>query len=124
MPLAYNANMQKFISIIELPHYQKFSGKYLSQQEADNIITYIAQNPQSGSLLRGTGGIRKIRLAISNNKGKSAGARIIYFYHNDNMPVFLLTGFIKSEMANLSAAALNELKNLTTILVKQYNGNN
>ncbi|MDN3030102.1 MAG: type II toxin-antitoxin system RelE/ParE family toxin [Candidatus Tisiphia sp.] len=111
----------KLISIVELPEFQKFVKDYLSEKECMEIINYIAANPNQGNIIRGTGGIRKLRFALTNNKGKSGGMRIIYFYHNENMPVFLITGFIKSKMENISQDTCNELKNLSKTLIKLYN---
>ena len=52
--------------------------------------------------------------------GKSGGVRIIYFFYNENIPVFLLTIFGKNEKTNLTKAERNELAKLTTLLVKSY----
>ena len=69
--------------------------------------------------MKSTGGIRKLRWAIGN-KGKSGGVRVIYYYHNANMPLFLLSLFGKSEKGNLDKAERNDLARLTKILVKNY----
>lgn len=117
----YIVNMnKKLIAVIELPEFQKFAKRCLTESESMEIINYIAANPTEGMIIKGTGGIRKLRFALSNNKGKSGGMRLIYFYHNEDMPVFLITGFIKSETENISKAACNELKVLAESLVKLY----
>ena len=72
--------------------------------------------------MQGTGGIRKFRWA-SGNRGKSGGVRVIYYFHNESMPLFLLTLFGKNEKANLSKAERNELTKLANIL-KNYGGTN
>ncbi len=71
--------------------------------------------------MQGTGGIRKLRWS-AKSKGKSGGVRIIYYYHSESMPVFLLTLFGKSEKANLSKAERNELAKFTTLFVKNNGG--
>ena len=73
--------------------------------------------------MQGTGGIREFRWACGN-KGKSSGVRVIYYYHNESMPLFLLSIFGKSEKSNLSKSERNELAKLTTILVKNYGVSN
>ncbi|MDQ7075291.1 MAG: type II toxin-antitoxin system RelE/ParE family toxin [Gammaproteobacteria bacterium] len=80
---------------------------------------YLAAHPRSGVIMQGTGGIRKFRWA-SGSKGKSGGVRIVYYYHNETVPVFLLSVFGKSEQANLSKAERNELAKIMRILVKNY----
>jgi hypothetical protein len=74
-------------------------------------------------MMQGTGGIRKVRRS-SGNKGKRGGVRVIYYFHNKAIPLFLLTVFGKSEKANLSKAERNDLAKLTILLVKSYGGKN
>ena len=83
----------------------------------------MAAHPQSGAIMQGTGGIWKLRWA-SGSKGKSGGVRVIYYYHNESIPLFLLTVFGKSEKANLSKAERNEFAQFTSILAKNYGGKN
>lgn len=71
--------------------------------------------------MEGTGGVRKLRWKIEN-KGKSGGVRIVYYYHNEKIPLFLLSVFGKSEKANLSKDERNILKKLVKKIVKTYNG--
>ena len=52
--------------------------------------------------------------------GKRGGARVIYYYHDERLPVFLLAAYAKNEKANLSMAERNAMKRLTSILVASY----
>ncbi|MES9861828.1 MAG: type II toxin-antitoxin system RelE/ParE family toxin [Candidatus Thiodiazotropha sp. 4PDIVS1] len=110
-------------TIVELPEFQRRAYALLSDSEKQRIISYLAAHPQSGAIMQGTGGIRKFRWA-SGNKGKSGGVRVIYYYHNELIPLFLLTVFGKSEKANLSKVERNELAKFTSILAKSYGGKN
>jgi hypothetical protein len=89
------------------------------EEERDNVVEHVARNPRTGVLITGTGGVRKMRWA-RKGMGKSGGVRIIYFFYNENIPVFLLTAFGKNEKTNLTKAECNELAKLTTLLVKSY----
>ena len=71
--------------------------------------------------MQGTGGIRKLRWS-AHGKGKRGGVRIIYYFNNKTMPLFLLTVFGKGKKANLSKAERNELATVTSMLVKNYGG--
>ncbi|MEY4463507.1 MAG: hypothetical protein RLZZ81_478 [Pseudomonadota bacterium] len=72
---------KKLITVIELPEFQKFAKALLNEKECTEIINYIAANPDKGDIIKGTGGIRKLRFALGiNNKGKSGGIRVIYFF--------------------------------------------
>ena len=110
-------------TIVELPEFLKRSSNLLKDDEKASIINYLAFHPQSGDLMQGAGGIRKLRWS-AHGKGKSGGVRVIYYYHNGTMPLFLLTVFGKGEKANLSKAERNELAKFTSLLLKHYGGSN
>jgi len=110
------------ITIVELPEFIRKSEKLLSAEERDRLLSFLAANPKAGVLIQRTGGVRKIRWA-TGNKGKSGSTRVIYFYHDLGMPLFLLTVFSKSERENLSKAERNELAGLTKLLVQNYRRN-
>jgi hypothetical protein len=73
--------------------------------------------------MQGTGGIRKLRWS-AQGRGKSGGVRVIYYCHNDVVPLFLLTVFGKGEKANLSKAERNDLAKFTSLLLQSYGGSN
>jgi len=107
------------ITVIELPEFIRRVNKLLSEDERNSLIDYLAAHPASGVLIRGTGGIRKLRWR-REGVGKSAGVRAIYYYYNDKYPLFLLTAFGKSEKASLSKSERNELAKLTRKLIESY----
>ena len=106
-------------TIVELPDFQKRSAKTLNAEERDNLLYFLSENPTSGDLIQGSAGVRKIRWK-SKGKGKSGGSRIIYYYHDDKMPLFLLTMFSKNERVNISSREKKDLSKLVKILVNNY----
>jgi len=108
-------------TIVELPEFLKKSDKWLTRSERLSIINYLATHPAAGDIMQGTGGIRKLRWS-AKGKGKSGGVRVIYYYHNESIPLFLLTLFGKGEKTNLTKAERNELAKLTSLLIKHYGG--
>ena len=106
-------------TIVELPEYIQRSSRLLNESEKKGIINYLASHPQSGAIMQGTGGIRKFRWA-TGNKGKSGGVRVIYYFHNKSIPLFLLTVFGKNEKDNLSKTERNELAKFANLLSKNY----
>lgn len=105
------------ITIAETGPYQRQAKKYLKDEDNEALINYLSNTPKAGEAIEGTGGVRKLRWG-GDGKGKSGGNRIIYFYHNDKMPLYLLTVFGKKDKDNLTKAERNELKKLVDILVK------
>jgi hypothetical protein len=104
-------------TVAETSEYARRAGKLLSENERTELIFYLAAHPEAGDVMEGTGGVRKLRWR-RQGKGKSGGARVIYFYHSDRMPLYLLTIYGKNEKDNLSAAERNELAKLTKLLAK------
>jgi len=108
-------------TIVELPEFLRRSEKLLKESERQSIINYLASHPAAGDIMQGTGGIRKLRWS-AHDKGKSGGVRIIYYFHNEDIPLFLLTVFGKGEKANLTKSERNELAKFTPLLIKNYGG--
>ena len=107
------------ITVVELGEYVQKSKKLLSEDESRNLINYLAANPKAGVRMRGTGGIKKIRWK-RDGSGKRGGVRVIYYFHSERIPLFLLTIFGKNEKVNLSHTERNELAKLVRILVESY----
>ncbi|MFZ3140750.1 type II toxin-antitoxin system RelE/ParE family toxin [Polaromonas sp.] len=104
------------LTIAELPEYIRTADKLLSETERQDVIRYLAEHPKAGDLMEGTGGVRKLRWG-RGGQGKSGGVRIIYYFHDEVMPLYLLTLFAKSDQANLSKAERNDLAGLVQLLV-------
>ena len=90
------------LTIAETEPFQKKVTKLLSIEEKNELISYLSEHPNSGVLIQGSGGIRKLRWARSGS-GKSGGVRVIYFFHSEVMPLYLLAIFGKNEKTNISA---------------------
>ena len=69
-------------------------------------------------IIKGTGGIRKIRWAV-DNKGKSGGIRVIYYFHNESIPLFLVSVYGKKDKSSLTDKEKSVMKQLTAYL-KDY----
>ncbi|MGD9727432.1 MAG: type II toxin-antitoxin system RelE/ParE family toxin [Gammaproteobacteria bacterium] len=73
--------------------------------------------------MEGTGGIRKLRWARTGG-GKSGGIRVIYYFHDESMPLYLLAAFGKNEKANLSKEERNLLAKAVKELVASWRQRN
>jgi len=104
------------ITVAETGMFQRKANQLLSEEEKSDLIAYLSENPQSGALVQNTGGIRKLRWARSGG-GKSGGVRVIYYFHSEIMPLYLLTVFGKNEKANISMKEKQVLSKLVRELV-------
>ena len=120
----YYLDMSKeaFQTVVETPEFVKQAGSCMDKSSRDEFVSYIAANPLAGDLMVGTGGARKIRWASSQHQGKRGGARVIYYYYDRSMPIFLFTAYGKSEKANLSQAECGTLKVIIKQIVSLYKG--
>jgi hypothetical protein len=107
------------ITVVETPSFLAAVRKLMDAEERHLLVDYLANNPAAGDLIPGTGGVRKLRWALEG-RGKRGGARVIYFYHNAEIPVFALTAYAKNEQGNLTQQECNEFKKLTSLLVDSY----
>lgn len=89
----------------------------VSDNEMARIVDYIAENPDIGEIMVGSGGCRKVRFA-RKGKGKSGGYRIITYYSDVDSPVFLLWIFAKNKQENLSDSQIRGLSKSVKELVK------
>lgn len=107
------------LTIAEVPEYIRRAERLLTEAERREILDHLAANPKAGDIMEGTDGVRKLRWG-RQSRGKSGGVRVVYYFHSDLMPLYLLTVFSKNERANLSKAERNELAGLVKMLVEAW----
>ena len=110
------------ITVAETETFQRKVKRLLRDSEKSELVAYLAMHPSAGILIQGTGGIRKLRWARRGG-GKSGGVRVIYYFHNLEMPLYLLAIFGKNEKANISMEEKHKLSKSVTELVKYWRQN-
>jgi hypothetical protein len=78
------------VSVVETPGFPASAQRIMDEEERGALVDYLARIPLAGDLIPGTGGVRKLRWALEG-RGKRGGARVVYYYHSDAMPIFALT---------------------------------
>lgn len=110
-------------SFIELPLFNsKWKSLGLSEEDLCRLQEEILADPKVGSVIRGTGGVRKMRFSFKHT-GKSGAIRIIYVDFEVFEKIFLITAYSKGEKENLTNAERNEIKQLIHILESQLEEN-
>jgi hypothetical protein len=79
----------------------------------------VAEEPECGEVIKGTGGFRKVRVARSG-MGKRGGARVIYILRGEAFPVFLITVYAKNEKENLTMQERNRLARRADEIFARY----
>ncbi len=96
------------MEFIEAVAFTRYVYDYLSEDEYLGLQSFLFQYPESGKIVPGSGGVRKIRWAISG-KGKSGGVRVIYYFKKKEDEIWLLTIYSKSEVENIPAHILRQI---------------
>jgi len=98
----------KWRVFIESPIFSKLIGDYLDDDDYSRLQHYLLKSPKAGDVIRGSGGVRKVRWA-SRGKGKRGGIRVIYYVPDgDNM--WMLTVYSKGEADTIPGPVLKLIK--------------
>lgn len=97
------------VTFIEAPIFSKYVHDYLSEEEYADFQLYLAANPDSGDIVQGSGGIRKVRWQ-RRGRGKSGGVRIMYFARTAAGEIWLLLIYAKSATDSIPGHILKALK--------------
>lgn len=101
--------MNAMYTIVETPTFIKLVDKLLDESERSQLASFLAANPEAGSVVPGSGGVRKVRWGLPG-VGKQGGARVIYFNRLPDGEIWLLLIYGKSERDNISASILKMIK--------------
>lgn len=110
-------------TFIEVPLFTKrWKEIGLGEDELLALQIMLLKNPQSGPVIEGTGGIRKVRFPLQD-RGKSGSVRVCYTDFEEYEVTYIITAFTKDEQENLTQEEKNVLKRLVKTLKKEV-GNN
>jgi hypothetical protein len=74
----------------------------LTDDQYARLQRWLAENPEAGDLMPGTGGFRKLRWAHpERGKGRRGGLRIIYYLFRADQQIWLMTLDDKNEASDL-----------------------
>ena len=100
-----------------MPEFLAATKKLMDDAERTELVEYLAYNPTAGDLVPGSGGVRKVRWGLEG-RGKRGGARVIYFFHDLEMPLYIFTAYAKNERENLDQSEIKAFQKLSQILVE------
>ncbi len=93
--------------------------RLMSDAEQDAVTNAIALDPTGGVIVKGTGGLRKMRILLSG-RGKRGGGRVVYWFHSPDVPIMLLLVFAKNEADDMSMAQRKHLAALADTLLHSF----
>ena len=83
----------------------------ITDEEYRELQLGLVAAPAAGDVIRGSGGLRKIRWS-AGGRGKRGGIRVIYFFHRESDRILLLFAFAKNERSDLTAAQVATLRSV------------
>jgi hypothetical protein len=117
----YRTVSRPLTTVVETAVYLSKASGLLSAGERAATVDVLARDPEAGDLIRGTGGLRKVRIGLEG-RGKRGGGRVIYWYHSERFPVVLLWVFAKNEASDLTAEQRKQLARETERLIEDFGG--
>jgi mRNA-degrading endonuclease RelE of RelBE toxin-antitoxin system len=102
-------------TVAETPIFSRQIDKLFSEDEKRELIDYLAENPPAGDEIPGTGGVRKVRFAASG-RGKRGGARVIYYYLDETMPIYALLAYAKNAKDDMTPDEKRAVSALVVVL--------
>jgi hypothetical protein len=96
-------------SFVESKLFTRLVGDYLTDDEYAELQAALAETPERGAIVSGSGGVRKLRWA-QPGRGKRGGIRVIYYPKARDGVIWMLTIYAKNEEQNIPAHVLRKIK--------------
>jgi hypothetical protein len=105
----------RYLEFVLLPSFERSAADTLSDDDIRELECTLLENPREGPVMRGTGGVRKVR-AATEGRGKSGSARVVYLYVEAREKIYFLLCFPKNEQANLTPEQARRIRQLVAQL--------
>lgn len=96
---------------LETPVFTRQIKELVDDEDYRVLQLRLVANPDSGDLIPGSGGLRKIRLRAPG-RGKRGGARVIYYWVTARSQIYMLLAYAKNVQEDLTPGQLQTLRSL------------
>ena len=96
-------------SFVETKLFTRLVQEYLSDDAYARLQEALIANPELGSVIPGSGGVRKMRWGVAG-RGKRGGIRVIYFLRTQRGQIWMLTLYAKNVAHDIRAKVLKQIK--------------
>lgn len=97
------------LTFVESSLFSSYLADYLTDDEYAALQEYLCENPEAGDIIRGSGGVRKVRWAREGT-GKSGGVRICYCVRTKAGQILMLMIYAKSTRDSIPGHLLKAIK--------------
>ncbi len=109
----------KLITVVETVAFLRQAQSIWTEEERAALVDHMARNPESGDVIPGTGGVRKLRWGRAGS-GKRGGTRVIYFYYHTDAPLYLLLAYAKADSEDMTAGQKKAVVTVAGTLRQQH----
>jgi hypothetical protein len=99
------------VVFLETPVFTRRIRELVDDEDYRQLQVRLLLDPEAGDLIAGSGGLRKVRMAV-HGRGKRGGARVIYYWIRPGSQVYMLLAYAKNERDELSEEQLRTLRSL------------
>ncbi len=96
-------------TFIETKLFTKIVQDYLTDEEYRLLQQSLILNPDSGAVVKNSGGVRKVRWA-NKGRGKRGAYRVVYFVRRTNNTIWMLTMYPKSVQDSIPGYILKQIR--------------
>jgi hypothetical protein len=104
-----------YFDFIMLRSFQRQADELLDDDDLQRLEQRLIAYPETGAVIRDTGGMRKLRIP-AHGKGARGGARVIYYLRTQRGRVYLVAIYAKNVQEDLTAQERKDFKRLTAII--------
>ncbi len=97
--------------VVETPIFTKIITRLLDDEDYRSLQIALMLRPEQGPIIRGTGGLRKVRWAKAGS-GKRGGLRLIYYWAPTETAFYMLYAYAKNEQDDLTLSQARMLGQL------------
>ncbi len=94
---------------MEITVFTREITRILSDEEYRELQYFLVEHPKNGALIKGSGGLRKLRWS-RKGRGKSGGIRNIYYYHEEDSLILMIYVYEKSKTSDLTPKQIEMLR--------------
>jgi|SRR6056297_4165053 len=96
-------------TFVETKLFTRLVHECLTDDEYAAVQRELIENPDAGSVIRGSGGVRKLRVAAPG-RGKRGGHRLIYFVRHPKQLIWMLTIYPKNVAESIPTDILRKIR--------------
>jgi len=99
------------VKFIETSRFSNVRENYFDDSQFHMLQLYLMNQPDSGDIIKGSGGVRKLRWGLKGS-GKRGGVRVIYYWMTKSHQILFLAAYAKNEASDLSRDAIKAIREI------------